>query len=151
MWVTRIRLLSLNILLLNNGHAKRYRHAMSSNKCWAIFHVTRAIFVARLCRLTKFAQHFPNLGDKSRATFSEWCHVIGQLGLTNHTGAVFTMDTVWTKEDVDLILMKLSGRRRFYSKMSPAVVKMSLAGDFSGWGGAILLHVTGRCTHQSLT
>jgi len=40
-----------------------------------------------ICRSTKVAQHFPNLGDKSRSTFSEWCRVIGQLG-----SAVFTME-----------------------------------------------------------
>jgi len=36
---------------------------------------TRPIFVAQLYRSTKVAQHFTNVGDKSRATFRKWCRV----------------------------------------------------------------------------
>jgi len=73
--VTHMRLLSLNI------------------KCWAPCHTSD------FCRSSKVAQHFPNLGDKSRATSREWCRLIGQLLLTNRTAAVFTMETVWSVDE----------------------------------------------------
>jgi len=93
--VTNIRLLSLNIccsILLSNKFAQQ---------CWATnverFSMSHIWFLSQLCRSTKVAQNFLNLGDKSRATFSEWCRVIGQLAVYT-TAAMFTMEMfAWTK------------------------------------------------------